>query len=322
VIPFLVALIIGGAFVIGQFLQLVGGFAIHDVPPWVRRAHLGVLAALVGQPMLVPVVASSGNHLATLVAAFLPLVAVVALYAYVVIRHEGFTTIATAGVGTGETWRRTRGAINKLFHGLGLYFFVNLIYGLWFAALPFGEDRTVIPWAFATWMLVLLGLAVLGEPARKIGRILLMAVFSAALFALIVGIPYVLANGGWEKTKHDLAEARKAKAAPATALSVPTAATKDCAAASCTARIALPVDGSKSAAVNIDDVVPDTWNYSFSGPPGTVVHWKNFGDSAPIDIGFDLGDGHRGWGSRDGPVTFSAPAGTGGKVTIQSHPPR
>ena len=96
------------------------------------------------------------------------------------------------------------------------YFFVNLIYGLWFAALPFGEDRTVIPWAVATWVLVLLGLAVLGKSAQKIGRTLLMAVFLVGLFALIAGIPYVLANGGWDKTKRDLTEAGKAKAAEAT----------------------------------------------------------------------------------------------------------
>ncbi len=207
-IPLLGVLLVGGAFVIGQLLQLVGDFAVNDVPPWVRRAHLVALAALVGQPGLVPLVALSGNHLATLAAAFIPLLVAVGLWAFAVIPqgHQGPLAAGTAAVGAAEAWDRTRKAINKLFLGLGLYLLVDLIYGIWFAALPFGEDRTLIPWAVATWVVVLFGVAVLGKVARKIGRGLLLAAFIAAILALIVGFPVVLANGGWGDTKTDVTE--------------------------------------------------------------------------------------------------------------------
>lgn len=85
----------------------------------------------------------------------------------------------------------------------------------------------------------------------------------------------------------------------------------------CVARVVLPADGSKSAVADIDDVVPDTWNYSFSGPRGAIVYWLGFGDSGPLASP----DGKRDWGVRDGPVQFSAPAGTIGEIVIPSHPP-
>lgn len=124
----------------------------------------------------------------------------------------------------------------------------------------------------------------------------------------IIGIALAIPNGDGNAD---------AKAAP---IASPPKA--KCTASLCIARVSLPSDGSQSTTVNLDDLVPDTWSYSFSGPPETVACWAIDGRCAPIALAFDLGGGQRGWGVRDGLVAFSAPAGTDGKVIIQSHPPR
>lgn len=294
---------------------------------WVRRFVRLALIVVIGQPLAVILVSLTGVHELTVLTALTPILALLFLMIVASMPQHQDELAASLAIGTGLTaWDRTAKTLNAIFRGLLFFLLLDMAFGLYFSLLPIENDRRMALWIVLMGIIFLLAVAV--QPASRRNAIVhsmvgILLVGSAA--AVFVLSPVILLEGGWDETKSDVAKAFKddAKAAPATgspAVALP--GEKICTAASCTARIPLPVDGSKSTAVDIDDVVPDTWNYNFGGPSGAVVYWEDFGDSAPIAVGFDLGDGRRGWGSRDGLVRFSASAGTGGEVTIQSHPPR
>ncbi len=294
---------------------------------WVSRLTRLALIVVIGQPVAVVLVSLTGVHELTVLMALTPILALVFLMIVASMpQHQDELAAALAVTAGLSAWDRTARILRAILRGLLFFLLLDMAFGLYFSLLPIENDRRMVLWIVFMGVIFLLAVAV--QPASRVKAIrnwMVGILLVGSAIAVFVLFPVFLLNGGWRETKSDVAKAFKddAKAAPAAVLpSVPTAEAGDCTATSCTARIALPVNGSKSATVDIDAVVPDTWNYSFSGPPGTVVHWENFGDSAPIDVGFDLGGGKRGWGSRDGPVTFSAPVGTGGQVAIQSHPPK
>lgn len=291
---------------------------------WTRRFVRLALVVVIGQPLAVILVSLTGVHEATVLMALTPIIALLFLTIVASMPRHQDELAAGLAIGAGlAAWDRTARILHEIYRGLLFFLLLDLAFGLYFSLLPVENDRGLSLWIVFIGIIFLLAVAL--QPVSR-----RMAIINSAVGILLVGsaiavfvlFPVLLLNGGWGETKGDVAKVFKddAKAAPAAPLSV--VAGMNCTAASCTTRVILPVDGSKSAAVNIDDVVPDTWNYNFTGPSGTVVYWEDFGDSAQIAVGFDLGDGRRGWGSRDGLVKFSAPAGTGGEVVIQSHPPR
>lgn len=303
-IPFLGFLALTGGAAIAWLLQIVGGFAMHDVPPWVRRAHLVALAALVAQPGLVALVALGGNQMAVLAMAGLPLMAVAALWGYVTIRVQysyrqppgpppvgpgphgrpGPLVVGTAIVGVAEILDRTRAATNALFRALGLYFLVDLIYGMWFAAMPFGANRGMVAWAFAFWVLTMLSFAVLGKRVRQLGHTLLVGVLAVALLALIVGIPYVLTRG----------DGNDARAAPT-----------EVGRGQPDFTVTMLESGDLSTDVFNTDWVRLDRCYQWFGPEGTLVYWPD-GRYGNLRVDWN--------GNESGEARFANPEG--GKVSI------